>query len=317
MKPRIKKGRRSDLTIAELSFFEQFGSTLAGGAGDSILSASKAAGFTYAHCHNTLGKLESVSRFGRKLVDRQRMELTKEGAEVLAYARSVLESYRARPFQTSRVTLRIAATNRILTTMLASFFPSFMEEYRKQTGHELDVEILEATFEQLLTWLEIGEVELAFGGATTPGHKHDKLTHRLLRDDLRMILVAPPKGHGAFTVRKHKEGYKASIKDLAATNLCLIRRDQRGAFRDLPEPNPGVTRIVVDNYSSVLAMVRAQAAIGLMINYSLPGDLLKFELADAIRALSHSRFGSAKASCYRLRQRYSMTQLSPKRSGQR
>ena len=145
----------------------------------------------------------------------------------------------------------------------------------------MNIEILEATFEQLLNWLEVGEVELAFGGASTPGHKHEKLTHKLLRDDLRMILVAPPKGYGMFSVRRCKEGYKASLKDLAANNLCLIRRDQRGVFRNLPEPNPGYSRIVVDNYSSVLAMVRARAAVGLVINYSLPTDFLKFELADA------------------------------------
>lgn len=271
--------RWSDVTIADLLFFEKLGSTIAGGAGDSMLDVANAAGLSYAHCHNTLGKLESIERFGRRLVNRELIALTKEGEEVLAYARRVLDVYHVRPFRSSRVTLRIAATNRILTTLLASYFPSFMENYREETGLELNIEILEATFEQLLTWLEVGEVELAFGGAST--HKHDKLTHKALRDDLRMIVVAPPKGVGIFSRRAQKEGFRPTVKDFASTNFCLIRRDQRGTFKDLPEPNEGCSRIVVDNYSSVVAMVRAEAAVGLVINYGVPGDLLKFDLADA------------------------------------
>ncbi len=275
-----KTVRWNDITIADLVFFEKLGATIAANVGGTMAVVAAAAGLTYAHCHNTLGKLESVGRFGRRLVNRDLMVLTKEGEEVLAYARRVLETYRVRPFGSSRPTLRIAATNRILTTLLASYFPQFLEKYREETQQELNIEILEATFDQLLTWLEVGEVELAFGGAATPGHKHEKLTHKLLRNDLRMVLVAPPKGYGMFSARKCKEGFKASMKDLASNNLCLIRRDQRGLFRNLPDPDPGYSRIVVDNYSSVLAMVRANAAVGLVINYSLPGDLLKFELAD-------------------------------------
>lgn len=284
MRDQEKAARWNDITIADLVFMEKLGSAISAGVGDTLVAVAAAAGLTYAHCHNTLGKLESVDRFHRRLVDRERMALTREGEEVLAYARRVLETYRVRPFSSSRVTLRIAATNRILTTLLASYIPQFMENYRKETGQELNIEILEATFEQLLTWLEVGEVELAFGGASTPGHKHEKLTHKLIRNDLRMILVAPPKGYGTFSLRKHKEGFKASIKELASCNLCLIRRDQRGSFRNLPDPNPGYSRIVVDNYSSVIAMVRAGAAVGLVINYSLPSDLLKFELADTSQA---------------------------------
>lgn len=271
--------RWSDVTIADLLFFEKLGSTISGGAGDSMLAVATAAGLSYPHFHNTLGKLEGIERFGRRLVNREVIALTKEGEEVLAYARRVLEAYRVRPFKTGRVTLRIAATNRILTTLLASYFPVFMENYRKETGQELNIEILEATFEQLLTWLEVGEVELAFGG--TSQHKHDKLTHKAIRDDLRMIVVAPPKGLGIFSRRAQKDGYKPTVKDFASTNFCLIRRDQRGTFRNLPEPNEGYSRIVVDNYSSVVAMVRAEAAVGLVINYGVPGDLLKFDLADS------------------------------------
>lgn len=270
--------RWSDVTIADLIFFEKLGSTISAGAGDTMQSVASTAGLTYAHCHNTLGKLESIERFGRRLVNRELIALTKEGEEVLAYARRVLDIYRVRPFRSSRVTLRIAATNRILTTLLASYFPVFMEDYRKKTGLELNIEILEATFEQLLTWLEVGEVELAFGGAST--HKHERLTHKAIRDDLRMIVVAPPKGTGIFSRRAQKEGFKPTIKDFASINFCLIRRDQRGTFKNLPEPNEGYTRIVVDNYSSVVAMVRAEAAVGLVINYGVPGDLLKFDLAD-------------------------------------
>jgi DNA-binding transcriptional LysR family regulator len=271
--------RWHDVTIADLIFFEKLGSTISGGAGDSMLAVASAAGLSYPHLHNTLGKLESIERFGRRLVNRELIALTKEGEEVLAYARRVLDVYRVRPFKSSRVTLRIAATNRILTTLLASYFPAFMENYRKKTGLELNIEILEATFEQLLTWLEVGEVELAFGGAST--HKHEKLMHVAIRDDLKMIVVAPPKGIGVFSRRAQKEGYRPTVRDFASTNFCLIRRDQRGTFRNLPEPKEGYSRIVVDNYSSVVAMVRAEAAVGLVINYGVPGDLLKFDLADA------------------------------------
>lgn len=276
----VKKSQRwSDITIAELIFFEKLGSIIAGSGGDSMLTVAAATGMSYAYCHNTLGKLESYERFGRRLVNRELIALTKEGEEVLAYARRVLETYRQRPFKTSRVTLRVAATNRIITTLLASYFPLFMETFRKRTGHELNIEILEASFEQLLTWLEVGEVELAFGSASV--HKHERLTHKALRDDLRLIVVAPPRGIGIFSRRAAKEGFRPTIKDLTTTNFCLIRRDQRRTFKSLPEPNVGFSRIIVDNYSSVLAMVRAEAAVGLVINYGIPADLLKFDLADA------------------------------------
>jgi len=80
--------------------------------------------------------------------------------------------------------------------------------------------------------------------------------------------------------RAKKEGFQPVVKDFASTNFCLIRRDQRGTFKDLPEPNESYSRIVVDNYSSIVAMVRAEAAVGLVINYEVPGDLLKFDLVD-------------------------------------
>ena len=123
--------RWNDVTIADLLFFEKLGSTISASVGETMATVAAAAGLTYAHCHNTLGKLESVDRFGRRLVNRDRMTLTKEGEDVLAYARRVLETYRVRPFGTSRVTLRIAATNRILTTLLASYFPRFSRSIAK------------------------------------------------------------------------------------------------------------------------------------------------------------------------------------------
>lgn len=292
MKKSSQRERWNDVTIAELVFFERLGSFLLGSRSKSMVQVAEAADFTNAHCHNTLAKLESTSRFGKKLVDRQSISLTKEGEEVLVYARRVLATYRLRPFQSSRVTLRIAATNRVLTTLLASYIPAFLESFKAQSQNDVDIEILEATFEQVLTWLEIGEVELAFGGVNISGNSHTKvvvessashpkLVAESLREELRMVVVAPPKGLGVFSLRNKRERMKVSMKSLDMTNLCLIRRDMRGDFRDLPPPAPGYTRIIVDNYSSVLAIVRSRAAVGLLIDQGIPTDLLKFEFADS------------------------------------
>ncbi len=291
MKKSGQRQRWNDVTIAELVFFERLGTFLLGSRSKSMVQVAEAADFTNAHCHNTLAKLESLGRFGKKLVDRQNITLTKEGEEVLVYARRVLATYRLRPFESGRTTLRIAATNRVLTTLLASYIPAFLESFKAKSDTDVDIEILEATFEQVLTWLEIGEVELAFGGVNISGNSHTKvvvesseshpkLVAESLREELRMVLVAPPKGLGVYTVRKKSERMKVSIKSLDSTNLCLIRRDLRGDFRELPPPAPGFTRIVVDNYSSVLAIVRSRAAVGLLIDQGIPSDLLKFEFSD-------------------------------------
>ena len=273
-------GRRSDLTIAELTFFERIASVISGTTCDSMLQVAIAAGYTNAHGHNALAKLESQERFGRTLVDRKRIALTKEGEEVLAYTRNVLRNYSDRPFQTGRTTLRIAATNRILTTLLSSFIPAFVETYRAESRTDIDIEILESSFDQVLSWLEIGEVELAFGGVTVSNNSHPKLDLDLLGTNLGMVLVAPAKGLGTFSVRNCNDGMKIVLKNLEATNLCLIRRDLRGEFGELPSPAAGFSRIVVDNYSSVIAMVRARAAVGIVINCGIPNDFLKFEFAD-------------------------------------
>jgi len=288
MRKTATKRKKSDITIAELVFFEKIGSILSSSSCRSMLQVALAAGFTNAHSHNALAKLEGQQRFGKPLVDRKRFSLTKDGEEVLAYARRVLDSYRLRPLQSSRVTLRVAATNRILTTLLSSFIPQFIQTYRDQTGTDIDIEILESSFDQVLRWLEIGEVEMAFGGVTITSDSHPKLDLDLLGTNLGMVLVAPPKGLGSFSIRNRNEGMKVSFKSLESTNLCLIRRDLRGEFKNLPHPAEGCTRIVVDNYSSVIAMVRARAAVGIVINCGIPADFLKFEFADM--SLSAQKF---------------------------
>ncbi len=292
MKKAGQRQRWNDVTIAELVFFERLGTFLLGNRSKSMVQVAEATGFTNAHCHNTLAKLESLSRFGKRLVDRQNISLTKEGGEVLVYARSVLSAYRLRPFESGRTMLRIAATNRVLTTLLASRIPAFLENFKSKFDTDVDIEILEATFEQVLAWLELGEVELAFGGVNISGNSHakvvvesseshPKLVAESLREELHMVLVAPPKGLGPYSLRNKRDGMKVSMKSLDTTNLCLIRRDLRGDFRALPPPAAGYTRIVVDNYSSVLAIVRSRAAVGLLIDQGIPSDLLKFEFSDS------------------------------------
>jgi DNA-binding transcriptional LysR family regulator len=274
--------RWSDVTIAELLFFEKIGSTLSASRCESMARVASRSEINHAHFHNTLKRLEGRTRFSRRLVDRKLVTLTKAGEEVLAYARNVLATYRSRPFQTGRETLRIAATNRILTTLLATYLPRFIASYKEKTGQDIDIEILEANFEQVLSWLDVGEVELAFGGMNPSSHNHPKLIHQSIRNDLRMVVIAPPKGLGMFTIKKQREQMKVHLGDLGTTNVCLIRRDYRGDFRKLPNAEHGFSRIVVDNYSSVVSVVRAGAAVGLVINYGLPNDLLKFEFSDTI-----------------------------------
>jgi DNA-binding transcriptional LysR family regulator len=274
--------RGSDVTVAELTFFEKIGSTLSASGCPSMAQVAAKSDIVHSYFHDTLKRLEGRSRFNRRLVDRKLVTLTKAGEEVLAYARRVLAPYRKRPFQTGRETLRIAATNRILTTLLATHLPKFIETCKTSTDKDIDIEILEANFEQVLAWLEVGEVELAFGGMNPSSHSHPKLVHHSLRTDLRMVVIAPPKGLGMFSVKHQKEQMKVELEDLGTTNVCLIRRDHRGDFRNLPKAEHGFSRIVVDNYSSVVSVVRAGTAVGLVINYDLPNDLLKFEFSDTI-----------------------------------
>ncbi len=226
-------------------------------------------------------RLISKERFSRKLVIRDSPKLTRDGQEAFGYARKVLSAYHLQPFQHKRFTLRIAATNRILTTMLAPFFQTFVENYKLKTGEDIDIEILETTFEQSLHLLETGEVELAFGAGNDSKNRHRKLVPRTLISDLQIVLIAPRQGMYGFTKRRENEGKKASIAELKRANLCLIRRDFRDSFSEEIPPDQGFSRIIVDNYSSVIAMVQAKAAVGLVVDIGIPGDLLKFSLAES------------------------------------
>ena len=93
---------------------------------------------------------------------------------------------------------------------------------------------------------------------------------------------------------------KVDLKSLDTTNLCLIRRDLRGEFGELPPPAAGYTRILVDNYSSVIAMVRARAAVGIVINCGIPNDFLKFDFEDT--DLSAQKFALWQRKGYELSQ---------------
>jgi DNA-binding transcriptional LysR family regulator len=281
-KAKLSKTRWSGISIAELLFLEKLGATLSSGDTDrSMLQVAKRAGFNYSHLHNTLIRLESLERFNRKLVHRETAKLTRDGIEALGYARKVLSAYRLQPFQNNRVTLRIAATNRILTTMLAPNFQTFCEKYKQDTGNDIDIEILETSFEQSLQLLETAEVELAFGAGNDAEKRHRKLVARPLINDLQIVLIVPRQGMYGFTKRRENEGKKASVAELKRANLCLIRRDFRDSFSQEIPPAPGFSRIIVDNYSSVISMVQAEAAVGLVVDIGVPRDLLKFSLAES------------------------------------
>lgn len=281
-KPKLSKTRWSGITIAELMFLKKLGATLSSGdPGSSMLQVAKRAGVNYAYLHNALGKLESRERFNRKLVVRDSPKLTRDGAEAYGYACKVLAAYDLQPFQQGRITLRIAATNRILTTMLAPLFQTFVENFKQKNKEDIDIEILETTFEQSLHLLETSEVELAFGAGNDAKKRHPKLVQRPLISDLQIVLIAPRQGMYGFNKRRETDGRKARLSELKRTNLCLIRRDFRDSFAEEIPPDPGFSRLIVDNYSSVISMVQAEAAVGLVVDIGIPGDLLKFSLAES------------------------------------
>ncbi len=270
------------MSIAELMFLESLGAACsATNVGGSLLQVVQRAEITSSHAYTTLNRLEGSERFGRVLVDRKTAKLTRDGEEALGYARKVLAAYRLQPFHSNRFTLRIAATNRILTTMLAPHLSIFADLYRKETDNDIDFEILETTFDRALQHLEHGEVELAFGGANQDRANHPKLVRRQLLSDLQLVVVASRKSAFATVECEQIDGRKVSLDELKKTDLCLIRRDYRDSFDNEFPPEPGFTRFVVDNYSSVIAMAREGKAVGLVVDYGIPADLLKFPLAES------------------------------------
>jgi DNA-binding transcriptional LysR family regulator len=282
-----EKKRGNEPTLAELAVLEQLCNILLSGGVRSFRQLANKSTFTYTHCYQTLADLEGEDRFGRVLIDRDTLTLTKDGREVFAYARNVLDAYRLRPFEAQREVLRIAVTNRILTTILSPYIAQFMERFKRETNKDLDIHFTETTFDKTLKALEIGEVELAFGSVHSTTLTHSKLIQRTIRADLKVILIAPPNGLSQFTRERYDRGEGVTLKELEKADICLIRRDDRSLFSGKCRPEEGFSRLVCDNYSSIVSLVRAEAGVGLVINNGLPSDLLRFEITDCQQNNQH------------------------------
>jgi DNA-binding transcriptional LysR family regulator len=237
-------------------------------------------GYSRSHCLQTLQDLERT-RWKRKLINRKSVQLTNEGIDVYRYAQRVLETLEDEPFSVQHRSLRVGTSNRVMTGYLGPRIRDFLQETR---GIEVNLELSEDHGDQMLEKLRRSEIDIAIGvlpqNVPTAG-----LVGQPLGAPLPMVLIAAQPGHQIFDQKLLESGYQVTFNDLIDTRVCYIRQDRNGALARLPRPRKG-SRIVVDNYASVVSVVQCQMAVGLVLDLALPGDVLKFPLDAADRPQS-------------------------------
>lgn len=87
------------------------------------------------------------------------------------------------------------------------------------------------------------------------------LTCEVLCDRIATVMIASPE-HARWGSAQRRKKTAVSLEEAAAEVVCVLARDLHGVLAQLPKPKPGGSRILVENYSSAVALVRANAGIG-------------------------------------------------------
>ncbi len=227
---------------------------------------------------------EFESRWGKKLIVGKPLQLTEAGRQACEFATRVLREYEGGPFM-ARETLRIGTSNRVMTAFLAPQIRKFLEARRQRpnTG-DVDLRLSESSRQELILALQNEEIDCAIFGSQEDGLSAE--FHRYVISDHATVLIAPPEGEGPYNRKLMEAREPVRLADLDAVNVCLIQNDLTGVLAGLPRQRPGYSRIVVDNYASVISLVRSGGVVGLAFDMGLDPDLLRFEFhpADKIRA---------------------------------
>ncbi len=273
-------------TLRELQCFRAIVETMQAGPHRSANALFKKLDYAPSYCKATLERLKGDGRWNRRLINFTRMEVTEDGLKAYQYACKVLDTHATGPFGKRREKLRIGTTNRVMTAFLGPKLQEYLTLRRRAADArtvDVDLELQESTIDEILEALRQEQIDLAIGGIPSQGPPSD-LDKVGIGGNIATVLIAGKKGYEGFNKAREARKEVVSWDELARAHVCVIRSDLAGALAHLPKPAEGYSRIVVDNYASVVSVVHSGAAVGLVLDMGIPKDvLLQFELDAKIR----------------------------------
>lgn len=273
-------------TLSELQCYREIVEALTNGHYGSANAVFEHVNYAPSYCKATLERLKGATRWKRSLIHFGQMKITEDGQRAYQYACRVLDVHAAGPFGRLREKLRIGTTNRVMTAFLGPKLHEFLMLRRRTVDArtiDVDLELQESTLDAILDSLRQEQIDLAIGGVPTEGQPLD-LDKVGIGKSLPTVLIAGKKGCGRFN--KAREASKEPVRwdELAQADICVIRSDLQGALAHLPKPADGYSRIVVDNYASVVSVALSGAAVGLVLDMGIPKELLlQFEVEARIK----------------------------------
>ena len=228
-------------------------------------AASMSSSYSKSNVFRALDELRKV--YGRQLVNRSTVALSAEGEAVYGWA-SALLSLHARGRQWpigERERILIGTSNWILTFVLPEVVRLFLEGRAKRKRQDakspnLDLVFGEYDVEQLLVDLRKGTLHAGLAAVFAVGSWPD-LHAVTVRHPLATVMIASSR-HSRWgrDTRKHRQ--EVELAEVAGETVCVLEADLYRVLPGLPEPAPGGDRILVGNYASVVALVRAGAGLG-------------------------------------------------------
>jgi DNA-binding transcriptional LysR family regulator len=240
--------------------------------GTSFASLSEAAesmssSYSKSNVFRALDELRKV--YGRQLVNRSTVTLTKEGETVHAWANALLELH-ARGKQWpigDREQIQIGASSWILNFLVPEIVRAFFADLAKRKHRtpdlpDVDLVFAEYDVEQILVGLRKGAVHAGLAAVFATGPYPD-LTIKTVRDRVATVMIASSH-HVRWGKDTRRHQNEVDLADLVGETLCVIEADLYRVLIGLPEPRPGQNRILVENYATVSSLVRAGVAVGFL-----------------------------------------------------
>lgn len=240
----------------------------AAGQGTNYASLSEAAegmADSKSNVFRALAELRNV--YGRQLVNRNTVTLTNEGEAVYTWAKALLDLH-ARGQQWplgGREQIHIGTSSWILHFLVPEMVRTFLADLAKRKRRNADLPDVDLVFgeydvEQILVALRKGAVHAGLAAVFTAG-TFPGLAVQTVRERVSTVVIASSQ-HERWGRDTHKHHKEVALADLAGETLCVIEADLYRVLAGLPPPIEGGRRILVENYATVAALVRAGAAVG-------------------------------------------------------
>jgi DNA-binding transcriptional LysR family regulator len=233
----------------------------------SLTEAAEGMSSSYAKSNvfRALAELRNV--YKRQLVNRSTVTLTSEGEAVYAFAKALLELHAKGskwPIG-EREQIRIGASSWILSFMVPEIVRAFLTDLQKRKRQNPDIPNVDLAFgeydvEQILVGIRKGSVQAGLAAVFSAGPFPD-ITVETVRESVATVMIASS-AHERWGKDTRKERKDVGLGDLHAETLCVIEADLYRVLAGLPQPTRVGSRILVENYATVAAFVRAGVAVG-------------------------------------------------------